>query len=224
VGKSGLVTCRDQGTTSATSVERRPRRLPERRPINSALAYAAAATTRLDTSRLFGGSLRNASTSCSTQRLHLRITRPRRPEPDARAPAQRRRDLHAGRLSKPLRAWDDHEVDNDYAGDQDERGTPSRYFLLRRAAADQACYESMPLREAALPAGPFMKLYRRLQFGNLLDLSVLDTSRAPRHHRRCGRISRSSTRLRRRTRRPGPAARSSSNREGQAPSAGAFSG
>ena len=51
-------------------------------------------------------------------------------------------------------AWDDHEVDNDYAGDRDEHGTPPEIFLLRRAAAYQAYYETMPLRAALMPDGP----------------------------------------------------------------------
>ena len=56
-------------------------------------------------------------------------------------------DLMAAHLSAPfIMTWDDHEVDNDYAGDRDERDTPPEVFLLRRAAAYQAYYESMPLR------------------------------------------------------------------------------
>ena len=42
--------------------------------------------------------------------------------------------------------WDDHEVDNNYAGDIDQDDTPPEIFLLRRAAAYQAYYETMPLR------------------------------------------------------------------------------
>ena len=72
-------------------------------------------------------------------------------------------------------ASDDHEVDNDYAGDADEHDTPPEVFLLRRAAAYQAYYETMPLRASAMPSGPDMRLYRRLQFGKLIDLSMLDT-------------------------------------------------
>jgi alkaline phosphatase D len=72
-------------------------------------------------------------------------------------------------------SWDDHEVDNNYAGDFDEQGTPPELFLLRRAAAYQAYYEMMPLRPSALPSGSHMRIYRRLQFGNLIDFSVLDT-------------------------------------------------
>jgi len=84
--------------------------------------------------------------------------------------------LMAAHASAPfVMTWDDHEVDNDYAADRDEGGTPPEVFLLRRAAAFQAYWESMPLRKAQFPAGPDLRLYRRLQFGNLLDLSVLDT-------------------------------------------------
>jgi alkaline phosphatase D len=96
------------------------------------------------------------------------------------------RDLMAAHASAPfVVTWDDHEVDNDYAGGRDERDTPSSYFLLRRAAAYQAYYESMPLRESTLPSGPNMRLYRRLQFGRLIDLSVLDT-RQFRSKQACG--------------------------------------
>ena len=63
-------------------------------------------------------------------------------------------DLMAAHLSAPfIMAWDDHEVDNDYAGDRDERDTPPEIFLLRRAAAYQAYYESMPLRASMIPGG-----------------------------------------------------------------------
>ena len=85
-------------------------------------------------------------------------------------------DLKAAHASAPfIVTWDDHEVDNDYAGDADENGTPAEVFLLRRAAAYQAFYEAMPLRPSQLPTGPNMRLYRRLKFGSLLDLTVLDT-------------------------------------------------
>ena len=91
-----------------------------------------------------------------------------------------RRDLHPRRLPQSLRAiqdgsrtceaarasapfivtWDNHEVDNDYAGDIDENDTPPEVFLLRRAAAYQAYYETMPLRAATFPTGARMRLYR----------------------------------------------------------------
>lgn len=73
--------------------------------------------------------------------------------------------------------WDDHEVSNDYAGAIAEHPEeyPTARFLLRRAAAYQAYYEHMPLRRSALPVGPDMLLYRRLEFGRLASFHVLDT-------------------------------------------------
>jgi len=85
-------------------------------------------------------------------------------------------DLRAAHASAPfVMTWDDHEVSNDYAGDHDEDDTPPEIFLLRRAAAYQAYYETMPLRAAQLPHGPDLRLYRQLKFGTLIDLSILDT-------------------------------------------------
>ena len=100
------------------------------------------------------------------------------------------RDLIAAHASAPwVGTWDDHEVDNNYAGDIDENNTPAELFVLRRAAAYQAYYEAMPLRASALPSGSHMRIYRRLQFGNLIDLSVLDT-RQWRSDQPCGDGSR----------------------------------
>jgi len=96
------------------------------------------------------------------------------------------RDLIAAHASSPfVVTWDDHEVSNNYAGDFDERGTPPEVFVLRRAAAYQAYYEHMPLRAGAWPSGSHMRIYRRLQFGNLIDLNVLDT-RQWRSDQACG--------------------------------------
>lgn len=77
--------------------------------------------------------------------------------------------------------WDDHEFDNNYAGEVQEiqpRGvarTDPVEFLERRAAAYQAYYEMMPLRKRSLPQGPDMLLYRKASFGRLAELFVLDT-------------------------------------------------
>ena len=95
-------------------------------------------------------------------------------------------DLIAAHASAPfVVTWDDHEVDNDYAGDADERDTPPEIFLLRRAAAYQAYFETMPLRPSTIPSGPHMRLYRRLPFGSLVDFHVLDT-RQFRSNQVCG--------------------------------------
>jgi alkaline phosphatase D len=48
-------------------------------------------------------------------------------------------------------------------------------FRRRKAAAFQALYEHQPLRIAALPSGPTMRIHRRYTFGDLADITVLDT-------------------------------------------------
>jgi len=96
------------------------------------------------------------------------------------------RDLMAAHQSAPfIVAFDDHEVDNNYAGAIDENNTPPELFLLRRAAAYQAYYEHMPLRKASIPTGSNIRIYRRLQFGSLIDFSALDT-RQWRSDQACG--------------------------------------
>jgi alkaline phosphatase D len=74
---------------------------------------------------------------------------------------------------------DDHEVENNYANlisqvdtepDQDPK-----VFAKRRAAAYQAYYEFMPLRDASHPQGSGMQLYRELPMGDLLNFVVADT-------------------------------------------------
>lgn len=72
--------------------------------------------------------------------------------------------------------WDDHEFDNNYAGSvSEEEGIDPVEFLIRRANAYQAYYEAMPLRRRSLPRGPHMRLYRKLSFGRLAEMMVLDT-------------------------------------------------
>ena len=72
--------------------------------------------------------------------------------------------------------WDDHEVCNDYHNDRadKEKQTDPVEFLSRRAAAYQAYYENMPLRQASMPRGPKMQLYRKQSFGRLAEFLVLD--------------------------------------------------
>ena len=74
--------------------------------------------------------------------------------------------------------WDDHEVDNNYAGEVAEDNAPRDEFLTRRQGAYQAFYEHMPLRATTLSAGRAnrdVELYRQLRFGSLLEMNVLDT-------------------------------------------------
>ena len=78
--------------------------------------------------------------------------------------------MHA--LAPWLVTWDDHEVDNDYAGDQSENLDAD--FVKRRAAAYQAYYEHMPLERSMLPRGTDMRVYERFAFGQLAQFHVLD--------------------------------------------------
>src|SRR5690606_6711208 len=70
--------------------------------------------------------------------------------------------------------WDDHEVANNNAGDY-IRGDAIGAVLARRAAAYQAYYEHLPLREPAVPKGADLQLYRRIAYGDLVAFNVLDT-------------------------------------------------
>ncbi|UCM89445.1 alkaline phosphatase D family protein [Streptomyces marincola] len=71
---------------------------------------------------------------------------------------------------------DDHEVQNNYADETSQYGTPPEDFRLRRAVAYRALYENAPLSLAALPVGgPDARYYRRLRIGDLATFNVLDT-------------------------------------------------
>jgi alkaline phosphatase D len=81
--------------------------------------------------------------------------------------------------------WDDHDVDNNYAAKIPQDQQDLEAFLLRRTAAYQAYYEFMPLRRSSVPRGVDMGIYRRLDFGDLVSLNVLDT-RQYRDDQACG--------------------------------------
>jgi alkaline phosphatase D len=80
----------------------------------------------------------------------------------------------AHRLFPWIITWDDHEVDNNYAGSISEDLEPPEDFLRRRAAAYQAHYEWLPLPKACVPMGASSKLYRRRSYGPLANFLVLD--------------------------------------------------
>lgn len=99
-----------------------------------------------------------------------------------------RSDAHlreAHRLFPWIITWDDHEVDNNYAGDVPQDDQPAKEFLKRRAAAYRAHYEWLPLPKASMPKGPNSHLYRRLSFGPLARFLVLD-GRQYRSDQPCG--------------------------------------
>ena len=70
--------------------------------------------------------------------------------------------------------WDDHESANDAYDGGAENHTPATEgdWYTRKANSEKAYYEWMPVRAAGTATN--RHLYRRLRFGNLLELSVLD--------------------------------------------------
>lgn len=96
--------------------------------------------------------------------------------------------------------WDDHEVQNDYAGDRPgDGGPPVDDFVARRAAAYQAYYEHMPLRASVLTraleglrSGAELRLHSQVRFGRLAQLCLLDV-RQYRSRQACSPPRRAST-------------------------------
>lgn len=98
--------------------------------------------------------------------------------------------LQAAHANFPwIHTVDDHEVENNYAGDISEADQESdqdpEVFLRRRAAAFQAMYENLPMRHRQLPRGPAARLHRRIRYGRLADFTMLDT-RQYRSDQPCG--------------------------------------
>jgi alkaline phosphatase D len=87
-------------------------------------------------------------------------------------------DLQAAHARFPwIVTWDDHEVSNNYAGlvfDEPPTPQPILPFPQLRAAAYQAWYEHQPVRLLP-PKGASFPIYRRLDYGDLASLFVLDT-------------------------------------------------
>ncbi|MEW9554294.1 alkaline phosphatase [Nonomuraea sp. NPDC050783] len=96
-------------------------------------------------------------------------------------------DLQAAHAAAPwLVVWDDHEVDNNWAGEVPEKPEiPQPDFPARRAAAFRAYYENMPLRRTSIPRGVGMQLYRRVRWGRMATFHMLDT-RQYRDDQSCG--------------------------------------
>lgn len=72
--------------------------------------------------------------------------------------------------------WDDHEIENNYAGTIPEEGSsPPGDFAVRSQNAIRAYYEHQPVRLSSLlaPGGP--RLYRTIDWGRLAQFHVLDT-------------------------------------------------
>lgn len=84
--------------------------------------------------------------------------------------------LQAAHAAFPwLVTWDDHELEDNCAGEISAKGLVRDEFLKLRATAYKVYFEHMPLRRTSLPTGPTMQLYRRIAFGRLAQFDVLDT-------------------------------------------------
>jgi alkaline phosphatase D len=99
-------------------------------------------------------------------------------------------DLQAAHATCPWYViWDDHEVDNNYAGSVPSNDAVAATFAQRQRDAYQAWWEHLPV---ALPApidtmeaeGDY-QMYRSMQWGSLLTLALLD-GRQYRTDQACG--------------------------------------
>lgn len=87
---------------------------------------------------------------------------------------RRDKDLQAAHNAHPfIVVWDDHETaDNSWMDGAGNHNEGEGEWDDREAAARQAYFEWMPIRDNASDPG---LIYRRFQFGQLLDLMMLDT-------------------------------------------------
>ncbi|WP_298835158.1 alkaline phosphatase D family protein [uncultured Piscinibacter sp.] len=84
-------------------------------------------------------------------------------------------DLRAAHAAHPwLLTWDDHEVENDYAGEVGPAGRDRDTFLQRRAAAYQAYFEHLPVSPSMAPRGAAMRIHQDFRWGRLAELWTLD--------------------------------------------------
>ena len=96
------------------------------------------------------------------------------------------RDLQAAQAAAPwLVTFDDHEVEDGWAGVHGRGLETQQVFLRRRAAAFRAYYENMPLRRPPCRAVTDIRMYRRVHWGDLATLHLLDT-RQFRDDQACG--------------------------------------
>jgi alkaline phosphatase D len=97
--------------------------------------------------------------------------------------------LQAARAAFPFfHVWDDHEIDNDWATDtpEDWDEQTKAAFVERRISGSKAFYENLPLRNVFVfeddddeddEEEEGSRLYRRIDFGKLARISLLDCRR-----------------------------------------------
>ncbi|NIK54700.1 alkaline phosphatase D family protein [Kribbella shirazensis] len=78
-----------------------------------------------------------------------------------------------------INTFDDHEVEDGWVAGASKADTePDQdpaVFRQRKLAAFQAMYENLPLRHTQMPAGPDIRVHRRVDYGNLANFTMLDT-------------------------------------------------
>lgn len=94
-------------------------------------------------------------------------------------------DLQAAHAAAAfVMTFDDHEIDDNWAGEHGKDGGPPAAFAVRKAAALQAWYEHAPVRPQVRPGVAGAQAYRRFDFGQLMRMHVLDT-RSHRSRQEC---------------------------------------
>lgn len=91
-------------------------------------------------------------------------------------------DLQAAHAALPwIVTWDDHEVEDNYAGLEpgrlgagDDPAGARAAFPAKRAAAYRAWWEHMPVRAAPPDAGGGLRIHRSFDFGDLARIVVVD--------------------------------------------------
>lgn len=85
-------------------------------------------------------------------------------------------DLQAARAAHPwFCTYDDHEVQNNWAGVYDQNGTPPELFVLRRRQALQAWYEHMPVRRSTWRPDGTIDFHSRADYGDLVRMHFPNT-------------------------------------------------
>jgi alkaline phosphatase D len=98
-------------------------------------------------------------------------------------------DLQAAHAACPWYViWDDHEVENNYAGLVPEQPEESADFAERRRAGYQAWWEHMPVDLPPPVGADEFRIYRGFRWGSLLDLALLD-GRQYRSDQACGDVT-----------------------------------
>ncbi len=82
--------------------------------------------------------------------------------------------IEARQLFPWINVWDDHETGNDCWMNGSEHWPDSADFALIKQAATKTYFEWMPIRQDTVNPWRF---YRKFQYGDLIDLIMLDTRR-----------------------------------------------